>query len=406
MKRRMRSERAQRAPNTSANISQPSQEVEEALLSLEREIRAHRLALGREGPLDLTDTLAEVRERRWVNSHLPIGWPVMPKGFLPKVIAYAQKIVRRLLRWYINPIVDQQNAFNQAVCDALDELVTTVHEHLRTPDREAADLDLILWRLRRLELRFASPSQPSSSAGSVALPPSAFDAFILGLEHRNPQTLGERVKDYDDILKPWGAQNALRETPLPVLEVHSGRGDMLAHLQEMGLPAYGVEENADAVEWARAQGLDVRAEAPLAHLAALDEGALGAILAIQAVEHWPIGEVARFLSLAAQKLAPGGMLILETINPTCLTALLQAYLLDPSHRTPLHPQTLRFLAEQTGFFIQEVRFLRPVPPEARLMPWPMEAGAWAEIANANIARLNDLLFGAQDYALIATWPGK
>ncbi|MBC7315795.1 MAG: SAM-dependent methyltransferase, partial [Chloroflexi bacterium] len=111
-------------------------------------------------------------------------------------------------------------------------------------------------------------------------------------------------------------------------------------------------------------------------------------------------------SLAAQKLASGGLLILETINPTCLTALLQAYLLDPSHRTPLHPQTLRFLAEQAGFFIQEVRFLRPVPQEAQLMPWPTEAGAWAEIANANIARLNDLLFGAQDYALIATWPGK
>ncbi len=390
-------------PNASPPSPSPA-EAEEVLLSLEREIRAHRLALGRESPLDMADTLAEVRERRWVNSHLPIGWPVMPKGFIPKVVAYAQKVVRRLLRWYINPIVDQQNAFNQAVCDALDELVASIHERLRTPDREGADLDLLLWRLRRLELRLASPTPlPLRSA---APPQTAFDAFLLGLEHRSPKTLGDRVRDYDDILKPWGAQNALRENPLEVLEIHCGRGEMLAHVRALGLPAYGIEDDADAAAWARAQGLDVRTEAPLEHLAALGEGALGAILAIQTVEHWPIGDVARFLGLAGQKLAPGGLLIIETINPTCLTALLQAYLLDPSHHTPLHPQTLRFLAEQAGFFIQEVRFLRPVPPEARLAPWPAEAGPWAEVANANIARLNDLLFGAQDYALIATWPGK
>lgn len=382
-------------------------EAEEALLSLEREIRAHRLALGHEGPLDVADTLAEVRERRWVNSHLPIGWPVMPKGFLPKVIAYAKKIVRRLLRWYINPIVDQQNAFNEAVCDALDELVTTIHERLSTPEHVGADLDLILWRLRRLELRLASQAQPASTVAGFTPPPStAFDAFDLGPVHRGPKVLGDRVKDYDDLLEPWGAQNALREHPLPLLDVQCGRGDLIAHLREMGLPAYGIETNADAVEWARAQGLDVRLEDPFAHLTALPEGALGAIVALQVVEHWPIGDVARFLNLAAEKLAPGGLIILETVNPTSLTSFLQAYLLDPSHRAPFHPQTLRFLAEQAGLLVQEVRFLHPVSPEARLTPWPAEAGAWAEIANANIARLNELLFGPQDYALIATWPGK
>jgi len=43
----------------------------------------------------------------------------MPRGLIPKLVAYAKKITRRLLRWYINPLVDQQNAYNAAVTDVL-----------------------------------------------------------------------------------------------------------------------------------------------------------------------------------------------------------------------------------------------------------------------------------------------
>jgi len=66
-----------------------------------------------------SDPLARVRLYQHVNSHLPIGWPDMPPGLLPRLRAYAQKIIRRLLRWYINPLVDQQNLFNTAVTEAL-----------------------------------------------------------------------------------------------------------------------------------------------------------------------------------------------------------------------------------------------------------------------------------------------
>jgi hypothetical protein len=69
-----------------------------------------------------SDALARVRLYQHVNSHLPIGWPNMPPGLLPKLRAYAQKIVRRLLRWYINPLVDQQNLFNTAVTEVLSGL--------------------------------------------------------------------------------------------------------------------------------------------------------------------------------------------------------------------------------------------------------------------------------------------
>jgi GT2 family glycosyltransferase len=47
-----------------------------------------------------------------VNPHVPIAWPDWPPGIWPKVKAALQKITRRLLRWYIDPLVEQQNQIN------------------------------------------------------------------------------------------------------------------------------------------------------------------------------------------------------------------------------------------------------------------------------------------------------
>jgi hypothetical protein len=66
--------------------------------------------------------LEAARTTMQVNPHLPIAWPTWPHGLWPKAVAVGQKLVRRLLRWYINPIVEQQNRHNAAVCQALDVL--------------------------------------------------------------------------------------------------------------------------------------------------------------------------------------------------------------------------------------------------------------------------------------------
>ncbi len=58
----------------------------------------------------LSATLSLLRAQ--VNPHQPIAWPDWPPGVWPKVKAALQKITRRLLRWYIDPIVEQQNQIN------------------------------------------------------------------------------------------------------------------------------------------------------------------------------------------------------------------------------------------------------------------------------------------------------
>lgn len=68
-----------------------------------------------------TLSLAKVQ----VNSHLPIAWPYWPRGVWPKVKAALQKVTRRLLSWYVNPIVEQQNRVN---LDTLQMLNATTQE--------------------------------------------------------------------------------------------------------------------------------------------------------------------------------------------------------------------------------------------------------------------------------------
>lgn len=72
-----------------------------------------------------------------VESHWPIAWPHWPPGIWPKAVALYQKVIRRLLGWYINPIVEQQNEINAALlhtAEMLAQEVALLEEHLAARD--------------------------------------------------------------------------------------------------------------------------------------------------------------------------------------------------------------------------------------------------------------------------------
>ena len=113
---------------TDEQLQQNIDQVASALQELKREVgnqtQSAHVVLSPHTP-SATPRLAaleRIHSLAQVNPHLPIAWPTWPKGVWPKVEALAQKVVRGLLRWYINPIVEQQNRYNQAVAEALEEM--------------------------------------------------------------------------------------------------------------------------------------------------------------------------------------------------------------------------------------------------------------------------------------------
>ncbi len=77
---------------------------------------------------------SELADLAVVSAHLPVTWsrPVIGRG-----VALAKRGTRLLLRWYINPIVEQQNAFNEAVARA----IATLEERQREIERKLAATD-------------------------------------------------------------------------------------------------------------------------------------------------------------------------------------------------------------------------------------------------------------------------
>src|SRR5262249_52651403 len=64
---------------------------------------------------ELQRSLDEIELHRVVSAH----WPLIGRTAPQRIIALVNKLVRRYLRWYINPIVEQQNAYNDAVARTL-----------------------------------------------------------------------------------------------------------------------------------------------------------------------------------------------------------------------------------------------------------------------------------------------
>ena len=127
------------------------------------------------------------------------------------------------------------------------------------------------------------------------------------------------------------------------------------------------------------------------------------MFASQVVEHLPAAVLEDALSEAHRALRPGGLLVLETVKTRSVVGFLEVYLRDPTHRTPLHPDTLSFLAAARGFTDVRIEMRSPVDPSARLQPVPAEGlpPRAAAVLEENTARLNALLYGPQEYVLIA-----
>ncbi len=270
--------------------------------------------------------------------------------------------------------------------DTLGRMETALAQEHRAAERRSAIQD---GRLAALEsgARPAAPitgtASPSLTGAPGGLPPGLYSLFEE--RFRGP---AEDVAAKQRFYLPF-----LADLPGPVLDVGCGRGEFLRLLKAEGIAASGIESNPIAAGQCRQEGLAVAEGDGIAALGATPSGSLGAVVAFQVVEHWPPESIFAFLREARRALAPGGVLIAETINTDSLSAW-RAFFLDPSHVRPVPPEALRFLGEVAGFVDASIELLAPLPESERL-----------EESSANDAKLNRLLFGPQDYALIARAPG-
>ena len=247
----------------------------------------------------------------------------------------------------------------------------------------------------------ASRARTPGEAGGPAPPatPSLPAATYVGFEDQfrgSPDEIRRRLADYVPIF----------EESRDVLDVGCGRGEFLALLRERAIGARGVDLNGAMVDVCREQGLDAEHTDALAYLRQQPHGSIGGLFAAQVIEHVEPRYLTALLEAAFDKLRPGAPIVLETINPACWFAFFESYIRDLTHVRPVHPDTLQFLLVAAGFQQVEIRYRSPYPEHEKLQPFAPHPslGDVVDTLNANVERLNRLLFTWLDYAAVGRRP--
>lgn len=394
----------------------------------------------RDAPIDVERLVADLRERV-VRRRATGGYaddltgvtlepppPEAPVRFRPE-LAYSSKpgigkpltlLKQTILRLLVHVFDDLARQTSVAVLDArraadearrwseealraeADERLRAQRDVLAAIERigaleDAIDRLQIGARLSRLErdrrvvrapaAEAAPASRPAPAPEGAPLDYLAFEARFRGSE----EAIRDRQRVYLD-----GLGDRRR-----VVDLGCGRGELVALLREAGVDAYGVEIEPDFLALLEDHRLPVVADDAVRHLAGLEPGAVDGVVLSHVVEHIAPQALRSVIERAAEVLPDGGLLVMETPNPESLVAGSVNFHRDPTHLRPVHPETLAFMCESAGFREVEIRRMSPVPAEERLPAPAPGDGPLAAHVDAVVERLNDLIYGFQDYAVLA-----
>jgi O-antigen chain-terminating methyltransferase len=343
--------------------------------------------------------LSEVGEHRDCRRPFP---PASHRRVLGPFVNFAKRAVRRLLRPVIHDALARQSLFDEAAYRLLEEQQHRIEYLERTflerVSRREHDLEIALQDLMddvRGAVRGAGGAE--SARGALAGVVARGEAADYARFHASASSF-DLARDLFRRYVPYF------EGRRRVVDLGCGRGPFLEVAREAGIPAYGVDLNPDLVAGTRERGFEVMEGDAIGHLEGLEPGDVDGIFCAHLVEHLETPDLIRFLRRAFRALPDDGILVFESPNTESLGVMAQGYYRDLTHVAPRHPETYRFLAEACGFTDTRVEKNLPFGPEWRLSPVPEGAGADPELARTldeNFRRVNELLFGEWNFAVVA-----
>jgi SAM-dependent methyltransferase len=248
------------------------------------------------------------------------------------------------------------------------------------------------WSSLRSDLQNVTGSPPRVGRGDTERARGATvrpdDPLRAGLymdfeEHFRGSEAEIRVRQAKDAARFRGATR-------PVADLGCGRGEFLEALKAEGVTGIGCDANPLMVSRAKEKGLAVEAADLFAWLGSKPDSSLAGITAFQVVEHMPPASLFDLVELTVRKLAPGGRVLFETVNPESVYAM-RWFWMDLTHVRPVPAPSLAQLLTASGLRDVAVDWRSPVP-ESEGLP----AGLADDPRFAPLARL---LFAPQDYAV-------
>ena len=245
---------------------------------------------------------------------------------------------------------------------------------------------------RQRDLEAALTPGDAGNSGGAATDHQLEDAFYVAFERhfRGSETLVRARLAYYLPLIDQQLRHDLRSTPMA--DIGCGRGEWLALLGDNHYTASGVDLNGDNVAACRERGLAAHQQDGVSWLRTMDSNSLALVSAFHVIEHLSLGQFTALLTEARRVLKPGGILLLETPNPENLITASRRFYTDPTHRNPVPAELTEFMVSYSGFCRISTHRLHP------------DSGAELPEISETERRLNSLLYGPQDYGVMALKP--
>ena len=376
--------------------------------SFETKLSGAEIVTHRRGPIGRLVVLFKRKFTTFLRNSIFAQYLAAERGFVEHLVRHLNDTGRyidardermsRELEVMMQRIDDEKTAAIFALQRQMVDLSTGFEQRLANIDAMVRGLEGIINNAESI----SNPNPPRAAvadADDTTTTTRPNRSYLL-LENRyrgSEDEIGRRTRIYPELFK---------DARGPVLDIGSGRGELLRLFKAANIEAYGVDLDTVMVNVANSNGCKTLYGDAIAHLRTLADAALGGVVAIQVVEHLTREQLKELCELVKRKVRPGGRIAFETINPQSLLALSSNYFRDPTHVWPMHPDTLGYMATLAGLKIIETKMLSPVAPNHLLKEIPIDSSHTPAVGDAinrineNIAQLNRLLYGFQDYCIV------
>lgn len=311
----------------------------------------------------------------------------------------------------ISKVVSKLSRFITVRQKELDDTVTNSLELLQASALNTADWSLeIETRLRELTKTVKNLSDSLEGQKYVlrqlneSINTSIPDDMYLAFEerHRGSQTDIEKQQRYyiNNFINGKIDPSAIGM----VVDLGCGRGEWLTLLSKNGYKGIGIDLNDASLQCCNANGVITMKMDAVDYLKTLPRESVKLLTSFQLVEHITTNRLIELFAEIGRVMRPGGLVIIETPNPVNINVGAAAFYLDPTHKRQIHPELLRFFAEQNGLSDIEIAYWQKEDIEQWWESvWKKET---TNLTDSNIYRaiddaLKQSLWSPADYALVA-----
>lgn len=334
-----------------------------------------------------------------ISSHRPL---------IGRLIVLGKRIVKRCLKWLVSMPLIQQREFNASVTRSINAIYRLNEKLIENSAKQQSYFDQLDSQHQKIvflesqnkslhELVLLLKEQQNQHTKAIGSLNDEFDKDSFPIDYVKFE---DQFRGVVEIIK----RDQL-DTYLPyigsakkILDAGCGRGELLEGLQERGFDVKGIDLNKLMVSICENKGLPVQNGDFVQHLSESTEN-YDVIVSLHVVEHLKPRVLLDFLRSAYERLNMGGKIIVETPNPECLYNLAFGYSIDLTHKNMIHAYTLKFILEEIGFRNINIKHLAPVDENVALESF--QSNEQNGVLNRNVDRINGLLFGYQNYAIIA-----